>query len=59
MIAFASRRVDDGEYVPGLIVTSSEQAIGAAIDEILLMAECMPGEEIRDRVAIFLPLKGR
>jgi len=59
MIAFAFRRLSFGEVVPGLIVTSSEQAIGAAIDDILLVAECMPEEEIRGKVAVFLPLKAR
>src|SRR4051794_35357454 len=47
MVGFAYRRVSAGESVPGLIVTTNEQSVGSAIDDILLVAECMSEEEIR------------
>lgn len=58
MIGFARQRVAAGESVPGLIVTTNEQSIGSAIDDILLIAEFMPEEEIRDQVVVFLPFRG-
>ncbi len=58
MVGFAYRRVAAGEAVPGVIVTTNEQSIGSAIDDILLIAECMPEEEIREQVVVFLPLRG-
>src|SRR5437867_7482425 len=41
MIGFAYARVAAGEPMPGLIVTNSEQSIGSAIEDILLLAEYM------------------
>jgi hypothetical protein len=41
----------------GVIATSNEQSIGAAINDILLIAECLPEADLRDRV-IFLPYRG-
>jgi predicted nuclease of predicted toxin-antitoxin system len=58
MVGFASQRVAAGEPVPGLIATTHKQSIGSAIDDILLIAEFMPEEEIRDQVVIFLPFRG-
>lgn len=58
MIGFAYERITAGEAVPGLIVTTNDQSIGSAIDEILLIAEYMPEEEIRGQVVVFLPFKG-
>ena len=58
MIGIAFQRVAAGELVPGLIATSSEQSIGRAIDDILLIAEYMPEEEIRDQVVVYLPFRG-
>jgi len=46
MINFAYQRVAADDPVPGLIATTNEQAIGPAIDDILLLAECMSEEEI-------------
>ena len=43
--------------MPGLIVTTNEQSIGMAIDDILLIAEYMSEEEFRDQVVVFLPLR--
>ncbi len=58
MVGFAYKRVTAGEPVPGLIATTNEQSIGEAIDDILLLAECMPQEEIRGQVVVFLPYRG-
>jgi hypothetical protein len=57
MVGIAGRRVARGEFVPGIIVTTNEQAIGSAIDDILLVAECLSEEEMRDQLVIFLPLR--
>lgn len=58
MVGFAYERVAAGESVPGLIVTNSDQSIGAAIQDILLIAECMSDEEIRNQIVVFLPYRG-
>jgi hypothetical protein len=58
MVGFARERVATGEAVPGLIATTNKQSIGSAIEDILLIAECMPEEEIRDQVVVFLPFCG-
>jgi len=58
MAGFAYRRAAAGEPVPGLIATTNEQSIGSAIDDILLVAEFMPEEEIRNQVVVFLPFRG-
>ena len=58
MIGFARRRVAAGEPMPGLIVTSNEQPIGSAIEDIVLLVEYMREEEIRDQVVVFLPYRG-
>jgi hypothetical protein len=58
MVGFAYQRAAAGEPVPGLIATTNEQSIGSAIDDILLIAEHMPEEEVRDQVVVFLPFRG-
>jgi predicted nuclease of predicted toxin-antitoxin system len=58
MVGFAYQRVAMGELVPGLITTTNEQSIGSAIDDILIVVEYMPEEEIRDQVVVFLPFRG-
>ncbi len=58
MAGFAYQRVAAGEPVPGLIAATNEQSIGSAIDDILLIAEYMPEEEIRGQVVVFLPFRG-
>jgi predicted nuclease of predicted toxin-antitoxin system len=50
MVDLAYQRVTAGEPVPGLIVTTNVQSIGGAIDDILLVAECMSEVEIRDQI---------
>jgi len=57
MVGCAYQRVAAGEPMPGLIVTTNEQAIGMAIDDILLIAECDSEEEIRNQVVVYLPLR--
>lgn len=57
MVGCAYQRVAAGVPTPGLIVTTNEQSIGLAIDDILLVAESMPEEEIRDQVVVFLPFR--
>jgi hypothetical protein len=57
MVGFAYQRVAAGEPVPGLVATTNDQSIGSAIDDILLIAEYMTEEEIKDQV-LFLPLRG-
>jgi hypothetical protein len=44
--------------MPGLIVTTNEQSIGSAIDDMLLIVEYMPKEEIKNQVVVFLPFGG-
>jgi len=55
MIGFAYDRVTARQSMPGMIVTSNEQAIGSAIDDILLIAEYMTEEEIKNQLIIYLP----
>jgi hypothetical protein len=57
MVGFAYQRVTRAEVMPGMIATSNEQSIGGAINDIVLIAECLPEDEMRDRV-IFLPYRG-
>lgn len=58
MVGFAYQRVVAGEPLPGLIVTTRRQTIGSLFDDILLIAEYLPEEEIRDNVVVFLPFQG-
>jgi hypothetical protein len=57
MVGFAYERLAAGDRVPGLIVTTNEQSIGSAIEDILLIAECMSEEEIGAQVVVYLPLQ--
>jgi hypothetical protein len=56
MIGFAYQRVAAGMPVAGLIATTNAQSTGSAINDILLIAECMSETEIRDQVVVFLPI---
>jgi len=58
MVGTLYERALSGEALIGIIVTTNEQSIGAAIDDILLIAEYMPEEEIRNQVVVFLPFRG-
>jgi len=42
--------------MPGLIVTTKDQAIGAAIVDILMIAECASQIDMSELFAIFLPV---
>jgi hypothetical protein len=57
MVGLAYERVAAGGTLPGLIVTTSEQSIGLAVSDILVIAEHMPEEEIRNQAVVFLPLR--
>jgi hypothetical protein len=57
MVGFAYQRVESGQPVPGVIVTTNDQSIGEAIEDILLLAESMSEEEIKEQVVVFLPLR--
>jgi hypothetical protein len=58
MVGFARQRAKAGEPMPGLIATINTPPLGSAIEDILLVAECMSVEEIRERVIVFLPFRG-
>lgn len=52
---YAYDRVDEGQPMPGVIICDQAIAPGAAIEEILLIAECSePGEN--ENLVLFLPL---
>jgi hypothetical protein len=56
MVAAARKRIMAGQTVPGIIVTAVERSIGSAIDDILLIAELMSEDEMRQQIVVFLPL---
>jgi hypothetical protein len=58
MVGCAYQRAAAEEPVLGLIATTNEQSIGLAINDILLIAEYMPEDEIRGQVVVFLPFRG-
>lgn len=58
MVGLVYKLVAAGERVPGLIVTTNEQSIGSSIDDILLIAEFLSEQEVRDQVVVFLPFRG-
>ena len=58
MVDFACRRVAAGDPMPGLIATTNTQALGEAIEDILLIADGLTEDEARDHVVIFLPYRG-
>ncbi|MEX2169124.1 MAG: DUF5615 family PIN-like protein [Pirellulales bacterium] len=57
MVGFADDRVAAGEPMPSLIVTTNEQSIGATINDIAMIAECMSDQDLRDKMVVFLPLR--
>src|SRR5581483_5598346 len=50
MPAFAYSRATGGEPMPGVVVVDGRLGVGSAMDDILLIAECMSAEEIHGRV---------
>lgn len=57
MVGFAYQRAAAREPIPGLIATTIEQSIGSAIDDILLISDCMSEEEIENQIVVFLPFR--
>jgi hypothetical protein len=55
MTSAAYRRVDERERMPGVIIVPQTLGVGAAIDDLLLIAECSVAEDWVDQVR-FLPL---
>lgn len=55
MVGFAIARIAAGEPMPGLVVTTTRQSLGSAIDEILLITELMSEDEMRSQAVIYLP----
>jgi hypothetical protein len=58
MIGVAYSRMSSGEPAPGVIATTNAQSVGTAIEDILLIAEFLSEEEIRNQVVTFLPFRG-
>lgn len=56
MIGFARQRFEAGESMPGVIAATNGQSVGAAIEDILLIVECMSEEEVRSQAIVYLPL---
>lgn len=56
MIAFAYERIEAGLSMPGLFEVSRRVAVGLAIEEIILIAECSFDGEWEEQVR-FLPLR--
>lgn len=59
MVNFARQRIANGEGMPGLIVTSVDQSIGSAIDDIELLATCLSPVEASERARSDLPAFSR
>jgi hypothetical protein len=55
MVGFAWQRVRAGQPMPGVLALVEGVAIGAAIDDILLVAQCGTAEEMKDQVK-YIPL---
>lgn len=55
MRGFAYERVGAGLPMPGVLVVLRSLPIGAAVEELVLVAEALEPEELRDRVLV-LPL---
>jgi hypothetical protein len=56
LIRFAIERIDSGIFMPGVIVVPQDLAIGAAIEDILLLAECGEPSDIENQV-VYLPFR--
>lgn len=57
MLKLAMEEASAGRLAPGLIVTTNQQSIASAIDDILLVAECFSEQEMREQFVVYLPLK--
>lgn len=58
MIRFVNQRVAAGGALAGIIATTGGQSVGSAINDILLIAECMSEERMSARVIVYLPFRG-
>ena len=54
MVGFAWARVQAGDSMPGVLALIENAAIGAVLDDILLVALCYAPEEVKDQV-LFIP----
>src|SRR5690348_10440445 len=57
-IGFAIQRAATQEKTTGIIITTNEQSVGAAIEDILLIATCMSEQEMQNQVVVYLPYRG-
>jgi predicted nuclease of predicted toxin-antitoxin system len=55
LVGFACQRVRAGEPMPGIVAVPQGLPIGRAIEDLLLIVECMSEEEINGQVR-YLPL---
>jgi hypothetical protein len=55
LVGSAWSRVAAGQTMPGVLALLPHAAIGRAIDDILLVAQCYGEEEMRDQV-VYIPL---
>jgi hypothetical protein len=62
MLRLASDADVNGDIIRGLRRRVPEidlvRAIGSAIEDIVLVAECMLEEEIKNQIVVFLPFRG-
>ncbi len=56
LIGLAYERIRQGEGVPGVIAVPQSLAVGAAVEDLALIAECSSGDEWQDQVR-YLPLR--
>lgn len=52
---FAYDRVRAGEVMTGVVVVDDQLAVGAAVDDLEILASCSRDDELNDRV-VFIPL---
>jgi hypothetical protein len=53
---WANRRIAKGEVMPGVFVTARSLAVGQAIDDLILLAECSEPDEWAGSI-LYLPLQ--
>jgi hypothetical protein len=56
LTAAAYERIARGEFMAGVVIFDDQMAIGQAIDELLIIAECSRDNELHGRVW-FVPLR--
>ena len=55
LVGLAFERVTDGKSMSGVVAVPSRAPVGAAIEDLLLVAECSEDQE-REGLVLFLPL---